>query len=397
MSLHPRALALAAVTAASLVWGGMAAPAALAETASLTDTATLRETLITASPGSTGIADNLLTLDVDQPDGMVTYLSAPVVMSSHAQLALQQIRDVRSRAWDANPEMEFFSLKDYAVHTMTVRDAAAFEGLNTREEYLAAITWDRGLEHAVIQRAAEENQDMTHERPDGSPNSTVLGPEAKLAENLTTADMEHAVQSFLDGEWDKLLAGNYAAAGHVTSMLNPAFRSFAQAQAGAITAQEFAWAPQGTEPASVADGSYRIPVVMPLAKIQDVKASEVSTYVGDKGIVSATLGEQYGDYEIPGTYSSSDSAILSVHPNGEYENLAVGSASLILTPVEMRNNAATTAGFAHTQVIDITERPAGSSLGEGSSEGPGGIVGIVLGVLGLLVVALPALGGLLGR
>ncbi len=63
----------------------------------------------------------------------------------------------------------------------------------------------------------------------------------------------------------------------------------------------------------------------------------------------------------------------------------------------MRNNAATTAGFAHTQVIDITERPAGSSLGEGSSEGPGGIVGIVLGVLGLLVVALPALGGLLGR
>ena len=85
--------------------------------------------------GSVPVAE----LNVNYPDGALAYVFAEPVMQSDIDLVTRQVRQLRGKAWDANLPFD----------GATLQQAAAAAGYHTREEYMNAISWDRGLEHAL--------------------------------------------------------------------------------------------------------------------------------------------------------------------------------------------------------------------------------------------------------
>lgn len=364
---------LAPLVALALCMTTTSVPAAVADTAAL------------QSIQSAGTS-NVAALEVNIPDGLVAFMYGDLTMRSEATTALQQVRDLRAKAWDANPTFEFFSLRDYSMHVVSTRDAAAFEGLHSKEAYQNAISWDPGLEQAVIQRAAEENESMDHKRPDGS--DTPVLPGVGLGENLTTASMRQGVASFESGEWNKLMAGNWQEAGHVTNMLNPAFRSYAQAQVGGMTAQLFTWSPTGKPAATLSDGRYAFPMTFKEDAISRAELQTGTTYLNESGQLQVTIPGFRNPAALPGRYSSSNPSVFDVKPNGSFTAVAEGNATAQFTPLRLVNGQVVNSSQTITRDVTVAKRPAGPS--EGSSAGPAvGIIAAVLALFGLLATMGP--------
>lgn len=340
------------------------------------------------STGGTPLAD----LPVDRGNGLLTYLYADLHMTADKQAVMDQIREVRARGWDANPVIRYFSLVDYSMHTEPLREAAAREGFYTLEAYQTGINWDFGLEPGVIQRAAEENDNFDHVRPDGRDSFTVNGISG--GENLSPDNMSVAARNFAfaasgnsSSEWDKLLAGDLDNAGHALNILNPAFKHFAQAQVGGVTAQVFTWdaAPEAAAPQQ--DSRYVFPVMFPTSRLADATLRTGSTYVGESGQAQAII-EAHSTFALPGRYTSSAPEILNVNPDGSYEAVATGTATIIFQPMIYANGVVSFGGTQVTREVTITQRPAASSESSshegGNGADAGTIVGIITGVLALL-------------
>lgn len=369
--MKTRSCIIALMTAASVALSPV--PAAFGDAASL-------KTTLEAS-GS----QNITTLDVNLNPGLLGYYYGDVTMRSEINTVVAQIRDLRGRAWDENPTINFFSLKDYSRHIMRLQDAARFEGLNTRSAYQNAIDWDPALEHIALQRAVEANYKFEHVRPDGTDCWTV-DQDKFSAENLAHNAMTEAIAGF-EREWPNLRSrtGEF---GHLQNMLDPANRAFSQAQAGESTAQLLARKDSPAQPAPINDGRHAIPVTFPESALAQARlSSRGGTSVGDTGQFQAVLNDNSGVIALPGSYGTSNPTVLNVESNGSYEALAPGKAQVRFAGLTLNNEKLGTPAqsLAKDVLVKKVSAPVQNPSTDGQSSSTGSQVGMIVGIIAAIL------------
>lgn len=358
MSVRIRALALS--TIAAMTAGALSVPSAGA--------------VSYPSAGSVPVAQ----LDITQVDGGVAYVYSTPELQSHIDTVMRQLRELRAQAWDVNLPFDGARLRDVAPD---------------RTAYINGMTWNRGLEHTALQRAAEENFDFDHYRAGGAEAWTVKSG-AFSAENLTAASMDSAIASWsTDGgsqsEWNGLIRSNgffYGGAGHLYNMLNPANHYFAQAQVGSTTAGHYSEHAVSGTPERF-EGRHAFPIAVPESALANADIRFTGgTHVGDAGKISVSIAGWNGArLAIPGAMvSSSAPEVLAVHPDGTYEALQQGTAEVSITPYLLRGGETRPAGEATSQTVKVTKKPAISGVTGGSSAGAAiGIIAAIVAVLGI--------------
>ena len=364
MSLRTSVLSL--TTAAVMATGAFAAPVAMAADF--------------PSAGSVPVAE----LDVNHPDGALAYVFAEPVMQSEIDVVTRQVRELRAKAWDAN--LPIRTSHDEEYRTFATRDAAQLKGFSTREDYVNGISWNRGIEHAALQRAAEENFDFNHDRLMGVESWTVR--EAKWnGENLVTADMSGAVGSWAE-EWDNVLSGS-GETGHLLNMLDPENKYFAQAQVGRIVAGLYVKEPVLEEPGRLDSVRHAFPIAVPESAVRNAElVSSGGTSVGSTGSVGlSTEGFWGAKLGVPvASPSSSDPEVLEVNEDGTYEAKSEGTATVTFTTYELVNGQPQVSDNHVTKTVKVTKKSVGGDLSSGGMNA-GTIVAIISGVLALIGVA----------
>ena len=364
MSLRTSVLSL--TTAAVVATGAFAAPVATAADF--------------PSAGSVPVAQ----LDVNHPDGALAYVFAEPVMQSEIDLVTRQVRELRAKAWDANLPIRTFHDEEY--RTFATRDAAQLQGFSTREDYVNGISWNRGIEHAALQRAAEENFDFNHDRLMGVESWTVR--EAKWnGENLVTADMSGAVGSWAE-EWDNVLSGS-GETGHLLNMLDPENKYFAQAQVGRIVAGLYVKEPVLEEPERLDSGRHAFPIAVPESAVRNAElVTSGGVSVGSTGSLGlSTEGFWGAKLGVPvASPSSSDPEVLKVNEDGTYEAKSEGTATVTFNTYELRNGQPQVSDNHVTKTVKVTKKSLGGDLSSGGMNA-GTIVAIISGVLALIGVA----------
>ncbi|MCG7275947.1 hypothetical protein [Corynebacterium singulare] len=364
-----RTSVLALTTAAAVTAGAFAAPVAAAATF--------------PSAGSVPVAE----LDVNHPDGALAYAFADPVMQSEIDLVTRQMRELRGKAWDAN----------LPFNGGTLQQAARANGFNTREEYANGIAWDRGLEHAALQRAAECNFLFDHQRAVGAKKPEVLDS-LNAAENLSGAKMDGAVSAWSTdrkgglSEWEKLVRANGVWSmdnGHLHSILNPEFVYFAQAEVGKATAGLYSAKDTPFEPERLASGRHAFPIAVPEDAVRNPDLITTGgTSVGSTGSLGLSIDGFWGaKLGIPAASpSSSDPEVLDVNEDGTYEAKSEGTATITLNTYELRNGQPQVSDNQVTKTVTVRKKSLGGDLSSGGMDA-GTIVGIISGVLALIGVA----------
>lgn len=334
------------------------------------------------SAGSVPVAE----LDVNQPNGALAYVFAEPVMQSDIDLVTRQVRELRGKAWDAN----------LPFNGGTLRQAASAAGYRTREAYVNAISWDRGLEHAVLQRAAEGNFLFDHRRATGTRTPEILDNYNTL-DNLTTTDMEHAVESWSTSrssgasEWDYLVRENGRWStnnGHLYTILNPEYVKFAQAQIGEVTAGLYSADDKPSEPARIS-GRHAFPIAVSESEVNDAELMTTGgTSVGSQGSLGLSIDGFWGaKLGVPvASPSSSDPEVLEVNEDGTYTAKSEGTATVTFNTYALHNGQPQLLANQVTKTVNVTKKSLGGDFSSGGTN-IGAIVGILAGVLALIGVA----------
>ncbi|WP_411709554.1 CAP domain-containing protein [Corynebacterium sp. LaCa116] len=363
MSLRTSILSL--TTAAAVTAGAFTAPVATAASY--------------PSAGSVPVAQ----LDVNQPDGGLAYVYAEPVMESDIDLMVRQIRAIRARAWDTN----------LSIENVPLRELARRQGLGSREAYVNSISWSRGLEHAALQRAAEENAgpQLDHERVPGVECWTVTDA-FKSAENINYLGADEAIDGWAD-EWSNKVSG-HGITGHLDNMIAPTHRYFAVAEVGTATAGlfsdgRFENSAENRTSTRLDQGRHAFPIAVPTSSIDDAELffSGGST-PGAKGSIGLRIeGFNGARLGIPAASpSSSDPDILQVNDDGTYEAKSEGTATITLDTYELRNGQPTLSGNTVTKQVTVKKKSVIGDLSSGGTD-VGAIMGIITAVLALLGVA----------
>ena len=367
MSLRTSVLSL--TTAAVVATGAFAAPVAMAADF--------------PSAGSVPVAQ----LDVNHPDGALAYVFAEPVMQSEIDVVTRQVRELRAKAWDANLPFD----------GGTLQQAARAKGYDSREAYANSISWDRGLEHAALQRAAESNFLFDHVRAVGSKTPDPLDNYETL-ENLSTVDMKRAVQSWstdrINGpsEWEKLISENGMWAhgnGHLYTILNPNYVKFAQAEVGEVTTGLYSSEDKPFEPKRLDSGRHAFPIAVPESAVRNAELVTTNgTSVGSTGSLGlSTEGFSGAKLGVPvASPSSSDPEVLKVNEDGTYEAKSEGTATVTFNTYELRNGQPQISDNHVTKTVKVTKKSLGGDLSSGGMNA-GTIVAIISGVLALIGVA----------
>lgn len=329
--------------------------------------------------GSVPVAE----LNVNFPDGALAYVFAEPVMQSKIDLMVKQIRAVRARAWDSN----------LLLGGVPLREAARREGLNSREEYVDSISWSRGLEHAALQRAAEENlgPQLDHERIPGVECWSVTD-DFKSAENINYLGADEAINGWAD-EWANKVSGT-GETGHLDNMLAPNHRYFAVAEVGTATAglfgdKNFEKSPENRTSTRLDQGRYVFPVAVPSGSIEDAELffsdGTVPSASGSFGLrIDGFNGARLG---VPvASPSSSDPEVLEVNKDGTYTAKSEGTATVTLNTYVLRNGQPQLSDNHVTKTVKVTKESLGGEVSSGGTN-IGAIVGILAGVLALIGVA----------
>lgn len=148
--------------------------------------------------------------------------------------ALEALKKIRSEMWDENV---LYSLDENPGTRL--RDVLETEGITSKEEYVNAISWSRGLESIALQRAFEQlpfKDSLSHTRPDGSSffTASLKDPSSSgeiLASNTRPVSANVSFDQWYS-EYPDLLASEgvvTSANGHLHIILDPSFKSFAYA------------------------------------------------------------------------------------------------------------------------------------------------------------------------
>ncbi|MBM0046824.1 hypothetical protein JNO63_06935 [Anaerococcus sp. mt242] len=146
-------------------------------------------------------AESRLDLGVDT--GKVAFSEETFSLKQDEALkneVLSEIRAIRSRLWDENI---LYTLEGSNKNGERLQDVAKVNGFSSKEAYVNGLTWSNNLERIAIQRAYEQTiTGLSHNRPDGSDNSTAItksGIYASAEILASSTQKEDPKKSF--GQW----------------------------------------------------------------------------------------------------------------------------------------------------------------------------------------------------
>ena len=146
-------------------------------------------------------------MELNQPADQVIAVEAKFNLTSDKETAMRELRKLRADMWDRN----------VPFNGTTLRQAAAEQGLTTRDAYAGAANYDAGLSRIALQRGAEAAKFFRHQRPYNSTCTNNCGDiktatyKGKVApgENLhSTASMDKAMQGWGYDEVGALIRAN---------------------------------------------------------------------------------------------------------------------------------------------------------------------------------------------
>lgn len=147
---------------------------------------------------------------------------------------IEAIKELRALMWEKNPPYRGYGFEGY---TGTLQDAAAKEGLNTKEDYVNAVQADENMNWIAIQRALENAhlEELSHDRPNG-PESKIMvrdGNTFDTMESLSAGPFsmrEQIVDQMGKGEYQALV--NLDGKPGDTQIWNAEKRQFEKASSG---------------------------------------------------------------------------------------------------------------------------------------------------------------------
>lgn len=168
----------------------------------------------------TGVELNTTTANSVAVDATFDYAAAQ-------NAGLPALKKLRGEMWDRNP---YFNL-DGKAGTTHLRDIATQYGLNTKEEYVNAVSVDNALTRIAVQRAVEASTKFDHKRPDGtSADTATFNGRSHFSENLGagTALREAVYRLWGYGELNGLnnAGGSFYGGGHLHMLLDPRYHYF---------------------------------------------------------------------------------------------------------------------------------------------------------------------------
>lgn len=192
-------------------------------------------------------------VELNQPAGQVVAVEAKFNLTSDQDTAMRELRKLRGDMWDRN----------VAFDGMTLRQAAAKQGLKTRQAYVDAAQYDAGLSRVALQRGAEAAQFFRHERPYnatctancGDTGTATYKGKAGAGENLhSAANMGKAMQDWGYGEVGDLVRANghfNTGNGHLHNLLDPQLKRYGFASVvtaeGEASVTAAGWTTAGSE------------------------------------------------------------------------------------------------------------------------------------------------------
>ena len=180
--------------------------------------ATAAATALTLAPFAAADPAPVTGVELNQPADQVIAVEAKFNLTSDQEIAMRELRKLRADMWDRN----------VPFNGTTLRQAAAEQGLTTRDAYVGAANYDAGLSRIALQRGAEAAKFFRHQRPY---NSTCTNNcKAAPGENLhSTASMGKAMQGWGYGEVGHLVRANghfNNDNGHLHNLLDPRMRYY---------------------------------------------------------------------------------------------------------------------------------------------------------------------------
>ena len=250
-----------------------------------------------------------------------------------------------------------------------LQEAAKNLGLNTKDAYVNAISWDPNLERSAIQRAFEQTYTgLSHLRPNGinwltQENFQTQGPlngvNNPQAENLAapqtdkpTDALNIAIKQWIDDEAKNLITNGGKMSGtdpkvmssHIYNFLDPANKSMG----GALVGSYMAWmgSPRSATElkGSLPSGNVVLPLSLPMPKEGGTTPSTnipSNPTVGSTGAAAYQLPAGKGeagtnssgttDATYAGTFSSDNPDVIAIEPDGTWEVKKEGTANISFT------------------------------------------------------------------
>lgn len=340
---------LASLAASALTVAGLAAVAPAAPAlAAPAQTATVAFGCGNPAPAAAPVLDTGMTGSMFGPGMRVT----PTITLDQQKVvadAMPALRALRGKAWDLNPpfrpygETVSYYLQDYLQRN----------NVTSRQQYMDSVTWDQGIERAAVLRLAETAiNGMDHERPNGAGG---FG-----AENLASSgSLNYAITNQWGAELDDLIAANgewTPSDGHVHNLLGLSrWRHAYAGRNGMSVALMQSGTPGPTTPTNW-KGTYRIPVGLVAQAGTNVQTSTGLLGIGS-GCAHTLNATAYGTTTpVLGTYSSSDSNVVSVDANGFLTPRKPGSATISV--VSGDTTIRTTYQVADLTAPTVTVNPA---------------------------------------
>ena len=189
---------------------------------------TAAATALTLAPFAAADPAPVTGVELNQPADQVIAVEARFNLTSDQETAMRELRKLRGDMWDRNVPFD----------GTTLRQAAAKQGLTSRQAYVDAAQYDAGLSRIALQRGAEAAEFFRHQRPYNSTCTTNCGAittatykgKAAPGENLhSVASMGKAMQDWGYGEVNALVRANghfNNGNGHLYNLLSPRMRYY---------------------------------------------------------------------------------------------------------------------------------------------------------------------------
>ena len=166
-------------------------------------------------------------MELNQPADQVIAVEARFNLTSDQETAMRELRKLRGDMWDRNVPFD----------GTTLRQAAAEQGLTSRQAYVDAVQLDPGYQAIALQRAVEAAKKFEHVRPYNStcygncgkedtatingkgPYGQVLSTRGDIASSMQAWGFDElAALQRLNGAWS---ADQNNLTGHLHSLINP--------------------------------------------------------------------------------------------------------------------------------------------------------------------------------
>lgn len=313
--------------------------------------------------GSSAVAAGDPGLGTDPGDGSIIESDLAVNQPPIQSDAMVAVRSIRAQMYD-DPEI--------VLDGRPLKQVVADRGL-TRHQYINSVRWDTNLERSSLQRAYEQNIYWGHVRPDGSSYSNAAVGTRWPGEIITSqADIHTAIADVERGSWagerDALIAHNGRFnndTGHLYNLIHPKYTYYGFARVGGVTVGWMNGSRSGDESGTNLNGTYTFDTAATNSVLNRTSPSvsmPSSVNAGETG-TATVAGRAKAKSWIPSipvriqaTYTSSNSAVLTITSEGRYTAVGGGTATVTARTATGKTYTApvTVSGSSATPVVMLT-------------------------------------------